>query len=136
MELFNLIDNFKALSDAVAAQKEELSKLQEQLQQAKDDLSNAMSESEIQNITRGDFTYSLVSKTKYSKKAGEEDLFFNTLKNNGLGDLIQPAVNAMRLNSAMNELADQNDGVLPEEFEAVINSYSYLDISKRKKAKK
>ena len=36
---------------------------------------------------------------------------------------------------ALNELAEENGGTLPAEFEEVIYTYSYLDISKRKKSK-
>ena len=136
MELYTLIDNFKTLSDRVSGLKDELSMAQAQLQEAKDALATAMTNDEVQNISRGDFTYSLVNKTKYSKKGGSDEELFEVLKKNGLGDLVQPSVNAMRLNSAMNEIAEQNDGELPPEFENVINSYSFLDISKRKRAKK
>ena len=134
LDLFKLIDNYKSLADRIAALKEELNDLNVHFLQEKDELAQHMSNNEIQNITRNGFTYSLVAKTKYSK-TGDEELFFETLKKNGLGELIKQTVNAQSLNSAMNEIAEENDGVLPEEFNDVINVYSFLDISKRKKAK-
>lgn len=135
MTLFEKIDLFKTASDKVAELQATLDDAKANLAVIKLDLANSMTDEEITSISRGDFTYSVVAKTKYSKKSEETEKLIELLNNNGLGDLVQPSINATRLSSAMNELAEENGGTLPAEFGEVINTYSYLDISKRKKSK-
>ena len=50
----------------------------------------------------------------------------------GFGHLITERVDPRTLDSAMNNLAAENDGELPEEMAEVLSVYSELKVSKRK----
>lgn len=130
------IDAYKAALDRLDEENRHLDLIKEEVQQLKDELTAEMVQEEVTSISRGDFTYSLVSKTKFSKVAGKEEELFNVLRENGLGDLIQETVNAQRFNSAMNAEAENNEGELPEVYNELVNKYSFFDISKRKKTAK
>ena len=56
----------------------------------------------------------------------------NVKKKNGLGDLIKETVNAQSLQGAMSNLAEENDDELPEDFEGLVNVYSFNDVTRRK----
>lgn len=137
MQILEMIDNYKALLDKKdeleAATKENNGKIAE----IKDALAQAMIDEEMPKISRNGFMYSLQDKTKYSKKGDiDEDEFFETLELNGLGDIIKRTVNASTLNSAMNNLAAENDDELPDDFKEYINEYQFYDITKRKETNK
>ena len=80
-------------------------------------------------------------KVKYSKR-GEAYLqergldFFEVLREQGLGELIKETVNAGSLQSAMKEIAEENDGELPPELDEVVSSYEMTDIARRKSTNK
>lgn len=137
MQILEMIDNYKALLDKKdeleAATKENNGKIAE----IKDALAQAMIDEEMPKISRNGFIYSLQDKTKYSKKGDiNEDEFFEALEVNGLGDIIKRTVNASTLNSAMNNLAAENDDELPDDFKEYINEYQFYDITKRKETNK
>lgn len=81
------------------------------------------------------FTYSLNQKTMYSKKS-EAALsasgidFFETLREQGLGDLIVEKVDPRTLQSSINAMAEAGD--IPEELLECLNVYEKLTLSKRK----
>lgn len=130
------IDAYKAALDKMDETAKLLDMLKADVQMLKDELTSEMLSEEVQSVTRGDFSYSLVSKTKFSKVAGKEEELFQVLREHGLGDIIQETVNAQRFNSVMNAEAENNEGELPEVYNDLVNKYSFFDISKRKKAKK
>ena len=134
--LLEKIDAFKKVLDEIDAKNKELDALSDTMQQLKQEVIQEMTEEEVPSVTRGDFTFSIVAKTKYSKVSGSELALFATLREHGLGDLIQESVNAQRLNAAMNAEAENNDGVLATCYDGLINTYSFQDISKRKSLKR
>ena len=62
--------------------------------------------------------------------------FFEVLGEQGLGELIKETVNAGSLQSAMKEIADENDGELPPELDEIVSSYEMTDITRRKSTNK
>ena len=94
--------------------------------------SSAMIEEETPQISRNGYSYTLTPKTKYSKAAGKDAELMDALRANGLGDLIKETVNAQSLQGAMSNLAEENDDELPEEFEGLVNVYSFNDVTRRK----
>ena len=81
------------------------------------------------------FTYSLQQKTMYSKKSEEAlaeagIVFFDVLREQGLGDIIVERVDPRTLQSTIAGMAEE--GELPEELKECLNIYEKLALSKRK----
>lgn len=132
MTLLEKVDELKALLDEKDELKAKTTENNKAVEACKKDLADMMLAEETTKVTRAGFSYSLLEKTRYSKKAGRDNELFELLRENGLGDIIKETVNAQTLQGAMSNLAAENDDVLPEEFAEVINVYEYLDIAKRK----
>lgn len=107
----------------------------------KAEIAEMMIDEDIPSQGCGDYIYSLQDKVKYSKR-GEAYLqergldFFEVLREQGLGELIKETVNAGSLQSAMKEIAEENDGELPPELDEVVSSYEMTDIARRKSTNK
>lgn len=81
------------------------------------------------------FTYSLQQKTMYSKKSEEAlaeagIVFFDVLREQGLGDIIVERVDPRTLQSTVAGMAEE--GELPEELVECLSIYEKLSLSKRK----
>lgn len=127
------------LADLYAQAVQEKKDLEKRLEDAKklasrykEALVDAMLEEETISIGRNGKRFSLVDKTKYSKKAGCEAELFEMLRSHDMEDIITETVNANTLNAALHNLAAENDGVLPEDWSGCISSYNYTDISMTK----
>lgn len=91
-----------------------------------------MIEAETPKVSREGYGYSVTQKVKYTKAAGVDAELMEALRENGLGDIIRETVNAQTLQGAMSNLAEENDGELPEEFRTLIRVYEFYDVSRRK----
>ena len=136
-DIFLLIDEYKELLDEKDRLKDATTKNNKILEEKRKELAQAMIDAESPRISRGGFLYSLQDKTKYNKIGGcDENGFFETLEEHGLGDIIKRTVSAQTLNGAMAGLVEENDGELPEDFEEYIKPYQYYDVAKRKETNK
>lgn len=132
------METVTTLDDKVRAFKVLLDKKDELAEQTKannEELKNL--EEEKPDTTVDGFKYSLQEKTRYSKISEEKLMekglvFFDVLREQGFGHLITERVDPRTLDSAMNNLAAENDGELPEEMAEVLSVYSELKVSKRK----
>lgn len=136
MDIVTMIDQYKELLDRKDALADQTKENNKAIQEARDALAQAMIDAEMPKVSRNGFLYSLQDKTKYNKKACDDEEFFSVLEENGLGDLIKRTVDARTLSSAMAAAVEENDGVLPEEYEDYINVYQFYDIAKRKETNK
>ena len=151
-DIYELVDRYKELLDLKEELKDLTTENNKAIMAARDALAKAMIDAESPRISRAGFSYSLGEKTEYSKKGCDEEAFFEFLRNNGLGDIIKPTVNAKTLNSAMKEViglmredaeAELSDGDpeipsdwVPEDFAPFISAYSFYDVTKRKETNK
>lgn len=136
MDIISMIDQYKELLDIKDQLADQTKENNKRIQEARDALAQAMIDAEMPKVSRNGFLYSLQDKTKYNKKACDDEEFFSVLEENGLGDLIKRTVDAHTLSSAMAAAAEENDGVLPEEYEDYISVYQFYDIVKRKETNK
>jgi hypothetical protein len=136
MELFDKIDKLKVLLDRKDELKDQTKSNNAAIEELKAQIADIMIQEECPSISRNGFKYSLQQKVCYSKKS-EADLqaagidFFETLRNNQLGDLIVETVNPRTLQSTLTQLVADN-GELPDELSDCINVYEMMDIAKRK----
>lgn len=134
-KITELVEAYKSLLDQKDEIEAKMKELNASIETVKAELVDAMLEEEVTSVTVDGYSYTVTPKTRYSKKAGADDELFEMLRDHGLGDLIKETVNAMTLQGAMSEEAKNNDGELPPEWDTVINTYSFNDITKRKKTK-
>lgn len=140
------METIMVLDDMVRIYKELLDKKDELAEQTKlnnkavedleQEIAQMMVDEDKPDTTVDGFKYSLQEKTIYSK-VGEEKLqekgieFFDVLREQGFEYLIVERVDSRTLNSAMNNLVEEQ-GELPEELAECLNVYSQLKITKRK----
>ena len=137
MDILTMIDRYKELLDRKDELADATKENNKAIEAARKKLSQAMIDAEMPKVSRNGFLYSLQDKTKYNKIGDcDEDAFFDTLEEHGLGDIIKRTVNAQTLSGAMAGLVEENDGELPEDFTEFINPYQYYDVAKRKETNK
>lgn len=137
MDIVAMIDRYKELLDIKDQLADQTKENNKKIEEARKELSQAMIDAEMPKISRNGYLYSLQEKTKYNKKGDiDEEAFFSILEENGLGDIIKRTVDARTLSSTMAAAAEENDGILPEEYEDYINVYQFYDIAKRKETNK
>lgn len=139
-QMLPLLDQYETL----LARKDELEALAKenaaQIGEVKEAIVSQMIEDDTPRISYKGRAYSLTAKTAYSKRsdsalaaAGLD--FFQVLRGEGLGGLIKETVNPRSLQSALKDYAEQHGG-LSEELEAVVTSYDYSDITRRKDSRR
>jgi hypothetical protein len=136
VDILKLIDDYKELLDKKDELAEQTKANNKLIEDARNELSQAMIDAEMPKVSRNGFLYSLQDKTKYNKKAGDSEEFFEFLEGEGLGDIIKRTVDARTLSSTIGAVVEENDGELPEEYEDYISVYQYYDIGKRKETNK
>lgn len=127
-----IADAYQAARDRKDRAEAELKAAKKQESDLRQMLIEAMLEDETDSIGRNGRKYTVVSKTKYSKKAGADAELFTLLRENGMGDLVQETVNAATLSAAMNQMCEGDPDNLGEEWQECLNVYTYTDISVRK----
>ena len=133
-EMLQKYEELLATKDRLA---DETKKNNEQLEQTKTEIIQEMIDQNCPITGTDNFAYSLAPKTKWNKRS-EKDLldagvdFLQTLREEGLGELIVEKVDPRTLNSAISNLVDENDGNLPEGLEKIVSRYDYNDLSKTK----
>ena len=132
MELTERIRDYEALLDRKEALDAELKETNKMVEQARAELSAAMIDAEVERIGCNGYNYAVSEKVRYNKRGGVDEELFDVLREDGLGDIIRETVNAQTLQATMRDLAEHNDGELPEQYRDLISEYRYFDVSRRK----
>ena len=131
------VREYKVLLD----RKDELAELTKENNAAKEaleqEICQLMVDEEKPNTVVDGFTYSLQQKTMYAKKSEEAlaeagIVFFDVLREQGLGDIIVEKVDPRTLQSSVSAIVEENDGELPEELAECLSVFDKLTLSKRK----
>lgn len=140
MELLEMLSNYQALlekKDALAKQTKDNNAA---IEAAKEQITQQMIDDDCPKISTGGYSFSLQEKTIYSKRS-EADMaqqgvdFFDTLRDEGLGDIIKETVTTQTLGSTMRAYVEEH-GALSDALGKVINTYETFDIYRRKDTKK
>lgn len=110
------------------------------IEAAKQEITQQMIDDDCPTIAVSGYTYSLQQKTAYTKRSDEELAaaginFLDTLREEGLGDIIVERVDPRTLQSTIKDFIGEN-GELTEGLDSIIKSYDFNDISRRKITKK
>lgn len=141
MKLTEMLGQYEELLDKKDALDKETKDNNAAIDKLKAEIAEMMIDEDIPSQGYGDYVYSLQNKVKYSKRGDAQLMekgldFFEVLREQGLGDLIKETVNPRSLQSAMKEIADENDGELQPELDEVVSSYEMTDIARRKSTNK
>lgn len=140
MQLKDRIEEYNALLEKKASLEAETKENNKALKELEQSIATQMIDEETPGIMVGEYNYTLSQTIRYSKKS-EEALaeagidFFETLRNEGLGNLIVETVNPRTLQSAMKAYAEENDG-LSDDLSDAINQYEEIGVNKRKATSK
>ena len=138
MELLDMVKGYQSLletKEALAAQTKENNAA---IEAAKAQIAQQMVDDDCPRISTGGYTFTLQEKTIYSKRS-EEALaeagvnFLDTLREEGLGDIIVERVDSRTLQSTIKDYVEEH-GELSEGLDSVIRSYEYNDITRRKES--
>lgn len=141
MKLTEMLGQYEELLDKKDTLDKETKDNNAAIDKLKAEIVEMMIDEDIPSQGYGDYVYSLQDKVKYSKRGDAQLMekgldFFEVLREQGLGDLIKETVNPRSLQSAMKEIADENDGELPPELDEAVSSYEMTDIARRKSTNK
>ncbi len=138
MELLEMVKQYQVLlenKEALAAQTKENNAA---IEAAKAKIAQQMVDDDCPSIATGGYRFTLQEKTIYSKRS-EEALaeagvsFLDTLREEGLGDIIVERVDSRTLQSTMKNYVEEH-GELSEELSRVISTYETYDIGRRREA--
>ncbi len=140
MTLLEMLKDYHKLMQRKDALAEETKDNNAAIQAAKQEITQQMIDDDCPSISVNGYTYSLQQKTAYSKKSDEELAavginFLETLREEGLGDIIVERVDPRTLQSTVKAYIEEN-GELTEGLDSIIKSYDFNDLSRRKVTKK
>ena len=129
------IREYKGLLDRKAELEEQTKANNAAKEALEQEICQLMIDEEKPNTVVDGFTYSLQQKVMYSKKSEEAlaeagIVFFDVLREQGLGDIIVERVDPRTLQSTVAGMAEE--GELPEELKECLSIYEKLALSKRK----
>lgn len=115
----------KGLEDSVKALGAEIDELDEQL-------SDAMTEAELDRFSRNGSTFYLKSRLFASPASGHKDEMMQALKQNGYGSLVVESVNSKTLSSFVREQKEANQGSIPSWLSDTVSTYEKISVGIRK----
>ncbi|MCR5511697.1 MAG: hypothetical protein K6F54_12215 [Lachnospiraceae bacterium] len=131
-ELFNIADRLKAAKDEKKDLDAKSKELGAEIEELDKQLSDAMTEAELDKFTRNGNTFYLSSRLFASPQAGRKDAMISALKDEGFGDIVQETVNANTLSAFVKEQMAQNGDEVPEWLSAVVNTFEKISVGIRK----
>lgn len=132
-EIFALADQLKEAKQEKKDLESQTKELTGKIEILDAQLSQAMTDAEVEKFTRNGSTFYLNTKLFASAKAGNKDELIAALKANGYGDLVKETVNSNTLNSFCKEQMEANEDELPDWLEPVLNTFEKTTVGIRKK---
>ncbi len=131
--MFDLADKLKELKDKKKVLQNELKDLEAEIELTDYKLSEIMAENEMQNFTRSKVMFYLKTSTRASAVSGQKEKLYESLKNNGYGDLVYETVNANSLSAFVKEEITENADKLPDWLAGLVNVFEKTNVVIREK---
>lgn len=133
MTLLDMVRDYQSLLERKEELADEVKANNALIEEAKANISQQMIDDDCPSISVGGFKFTLTPKTIYNKKseaelASEGINFFETLREEGLGDIIVESVNTRTLQSTIKAYVEENDG-LSEDLAKCISIFDTYDIT-------
>ena len=140
MDLLEMVKRYQSLLETKDDLAEQTKANNAAIEAEKAKITQQMIDDECPRISTGGYCFSLTAKTSYTKRSDAELAesglnFLDTLREEGLGDIIVEKVDPRTLQSTIKAYVEEH-GDLSEGLEAIIRSYDYNDITRRKEKRK
>lgn len=132
MGIFELADKLKECKNLKKELEDSVKRLSEDIESYESQLVKAMVEQEMQNFSRAGQMFYLNTKILASPVADKKRELFETLKDQGFGDLVYETVNSQSLAAFVREQIEQNEEQLPDWLNGLVNTYEKTNIGMRK----
>lgn len=138
MVLLEMVKAYQALLETKDALAEQTKANNAAIEAAKAEIAQQMVDDDCPSISTGGYKFTLQAKTSYTKRSDAELAesgldFLDTLREEGLGDIIVEKVDPRTLQSTIKDYVEEH-GELSEGLDSVIRSYEYNDITRRKES--
>ena len=134
-EMFKLAEKLKALKDEKADLETRLKEVNATIDSVDFELATMMMDSETQNFTVAGTMFCLTNKVRASAVADRKEELYETLRNEGYGDLVYETVNANSLSAFVKEQMEEHDDV-PEWLNGLVNVFEKTTVGVRKATRK
>lgn len=140
MDLLEMVKRYQSLLETKDDLAEQTKANNAAIEAEKAKITQQMIDDECPRISTGGYCFSLTAKTSYTKRSDAELAesgldFLDALREEGLGDIIVEKVDPRTLQSTIKAYVEEH-GDLSEGLEAIIRSYDYNDITRRKEKRK
>lgn len=131
-KIFELADRLKSLQAEKKELEAQVKALGTELAAIDLQLSDAMTEAEVNRFSRNGNTFYLKSRLFASPVAGRKDEMMQALKENGYGSLVTETVNANTLASFIKEQRELTDEEIPPWLAGTVSTFEKVSVGIRK----
>ena len=130
--IFEMADRLKSLKKQKKDLEDSVKAIGSEIEELDRQLSDAMTEAELDRFSRNGSTFYLHSRLYASPSAGRKDAMMQALKQNGYGSLVVESVNSNTLSSFVREQMEANEGNIPSWLGDTISTYEKISVGIRK----
>lgn len=131
-QIFDMADRLKALQELKKDLEAQAKALGAEITELDTQLSDAMTEAELDRFSRNGSTFYLKSRLFASPAAGRKDEMMQALKDNGYGSLVTETVNANTLASFIKEQRELTGEEVPEWLGETVSTYEKVSVGIRR----
>ena len=130
--IFEMADRLKSLKKQKKDLEDSVKALSSEIEELDRQLSDAMTEAELDRFSRNGSTFYLYSRLYASPSTGRKDAMMQALKQNGYGSLVVESVNSKTLSSFVREQKEANQGSIPSWLGDTVSTYEKISVGIRK----
>lgn len=131
-EIFEMADRLKALQEEKKDLEAQTKALTVEIANLDEQLSDAMTEADLDRFSRNGSTFYLKSRLFASPASGRKDEMIKALKENGYGSLVVETVNANTLASFIKEQREATDLDIPPWLGDTVSTFEKVSVGIRK----
>ena len=130
--IFEMADRLKSLKKQKKDLEDSVKAIGSEIEELDRQLSDAMTEAELDRFSRNGSTFYLHSRLYASPSTGRKDAMMQALKQNGYGSLVVESVNSKTLSSFVREQKEANQGSIPSWLGDTVSTYEKISVGIRK----
>ena len=130
--IFEMADRLKSLKKQKKDLEDSVKAIGSEIEELDRQLSDAMTEAELDRFSRNGSTFYLHSRLYASPSTGRKDAMMQALKQNGYGSLVVESINSNTLSSFVREQMEANEGNIPSWLSDTVSTYEKISVGIRK----